>query len=95
MLKRKGLLMLPCIVPLLTALKVVALVPFVFYPLKSSSTNFLVIYMYGFSGSFFNLLARSSCFKESKALLKSIEKRQLLYSPGYPLRQVAVDPMLN
>ena len=32
--------------------------------------------IYGFSGSFFTLLARSSCFTESKALLMSISKRQ-------------------
>ena len=94
MLKRKGLLTLPCIVPLLTALKVVALVPFVFYPLKSSSTNFLVIYMYGFSGSFFNLLARSSCFTESKALLESIANGRTALQSGSSIK-VAVDPTLN
>ena len=52
--------------------------------------------MYGFSGSFLNLLARSSCFTESKALLESIAKKANCFTNylGYPIK-VAVDPTLN
>ena len=38
--------------------------------------------LYGLSWSFFNLLARSSCFTESKALLKSLAKRRTALQSG-------------
>ena len=52
--------------------------------------------IYGFGGSFFDLVARSSCIIESKALLKSIVINEAnCFTIRVNVIQVAVDPMLN
>ena len=75
--------MLPWVVPLLTGFQSHSKLSQHTLCLLSFKKFKYQLIIHGFSGSFFNLFARSSCFTESKASLKShIAKRRTAVQSG-------------